>query len=415
MRPTAMQQENTTENSPTSAREERAAPKWTEAGLRNWTHTGRRETYTDPTIPGLVLLMTPAGAKTFYLSYRAGGGRTGKKRMLKIGRLGLDGGLEWARGQAVIQRGKIQGGADPQGEKVKARRTKPKGTVSDLCDRFLAVYVDGGKVAVSTGKTYRQHIKKNIKPTIGHLLVTEVRAPHISDLLESLTPAMASHVRSTLNRLFTRAEMWELRVGNPVKGQDKPKVDARTGHRLTADEFRILGDALKSCPHWQLRALVPILALTGMRLGEVLGSTIGSKPQRPWSDIDLVKGKIHLPAAAHKTGRKSGARTVYLCPHVVKILKAMPKDGDLILGGWGNAHNAWQALRAEVGLDHINLHDLRHTYISTADELVTASTRAVLVGHASGSMSDHYTHKQTPELVRGAGKIGKVLAGMLGL
>ncbi len=394
---------------------ERATPKWTEAGLRNWPATGLREAYADPTIPGLVLLMTPAGVKTFYLTYRAGGGRAGKKRWLKIGRLGADGGLEWARGQAVIHRGQIREGADPQADRKAARVAAPKAvTVSDLCDRFLRVYVDGGQVAVSTGKSYRQHIEAYIRPTLGAMPVAEVRPSDITALLEAQSPAMASHIRSTLNRLFTRAVLWELRTTNPVKGQDKPKVDSRPGHRLTAEEFRILGDGLRACTHWQLRGLVSILALTGMRLGEVIGSTEGKKPQRPWSDINLKQGTLALPAPAHKTGRRIGARTVYLCPQAVAVLEALPRDGDLVLGGWKNAANMWKEFRALHGLEHVNLHDFRHTYISTADELVTASTRAILVGHASGSMSDHYTHKQTPELVRGAAKIGKVIAGMLG-
>ena len=399
--------------------EEQEGPKWTEAGLKAIPPTGTRKVFPDPATPGLVLLMTPAGAKTFYLVYRAGGGRSGKKKWYKLGQFKVDIGLETARGMATSLRGKIRDGADPQAERKHNRIVRPGTTVNDLCDRFLRVYVDGGQVAVSTGRTYRQNIEANIKPVIGKMDVREVRAPHITSLLEDILPGQASHVRSTLNRLFTRAELWELRPGlpNPVKGQDRPKANKRTGHRLTPEEFRILGAALKKHrkTKWQLCGLVTALALTGMRVGELVGSTQGKKPQRPWSDIDLKAGIITLPATAHKTGRKAGARTVYLCREGVARLKALPRENELLLGGWRNPQHAWLEFRATIGLEHINLHDFRHTYISNADELVTAATRAVLVGHAAKTMSDHYTHKLNPELVKGAQKVGRAIASMLGL
>jgi integrase len=399
--------------------EEREGPKWTEAGIRDFKGGGGREVHSDPTMPGLVLLITPADVKTFYLVYRAGGGRAGKKRWLKIGRFPADGGLGWARGRATQIRGEIQAGADPQAERKKARTlgTK-KPTVSELCDRFLKVYVDGGEVAAATGRGYRQNIEHDIRPGLGKLRVDEVRATHITALLEPITPGQRGHVRATLNRLFTRAILWEMRDTNPVKGQDKPKnPDAREGYRLTKDELRIVGNAIKAHREAlpQLCGLVGILALTGMRPGEVIGSKQGGKPQRPWDDIDLKRGAIRLPAKAHKTGKRAGARTVYLCPEAVAWIKGIQKDGDLIFGGWQNGAKSWAEFRVPLGLEHVQLYDLRHTYISIADELVTPKTRSILVGHSSKSMSDHYTHKLDPELVKGAAKIGKVIAGMLGL
>ena len=64
--------------------DEKIIVKWTEAGIRDLKKTGKREQFSDPDT-GMVLLMTPAGAKTFYFVYRAGGGRTGTKRWYKLG------------------------------------------------------------------------------------------------------------------------------------------------------------------------------------------------------------------------------------------------------------------------------------------------------------------------------------------
>lgn len=390
-------------------------PEWTEAGLRGIVPTGKRETFSDPDKTGLVLLMTPAGAKTFYLPYRVGGGRTGKARMLKIGRFPEDGGLKWARGQAKIERGKIQNGADPQGERQKARKT-PKGKlVNDLCDRFIKVYLDGKQVEVATAKGYRRHIDKIIRPAIGAMECEAVEPHHITAMLEALPPGEANHVRSTVNRLFTRAPLWGMRkAASPVKGQEKRRVNGRKGYRLTESELRKVGKAIQGEP-WEFRALVLVLALTGMRPIEFQGSSFSEKPQRPWKDVDLKAGTIHLPAEAHKTGKRSGEdRTVYLCREAVAVLKGLP-EGEIVLGGWHNGTKAWKEFREAHGLGHVQLYDLRHTFISNAEMMIPGKIVSVLVGHAKKDMDDVYTHAFQKELKAGAQKVGGHLAKLLGL
>lgn len=385
--------------------------KWTEGGLRKLSKTGRREVFSHPTMPGLVLLMTPAGVKTFYLVYRHPPGRAGKKRWFKIGVFGADGGLGWAEGEAERLRGQIRGGADPQGERVAQRKRPKDATLGDLCDRFLA-YVDESRLAEATKKNYRRHVDKVIRPALGSRTLPSVGSAQVAALLQSLPPGEASHIRATLNRLFTRAILWEMATVNPVKGQDKPKADGRKGHRLTPEELRRLGQGIKAAP-WQLRLTVLALALTGMRPGELVGSTYGGKEQRRWAEFDPKAGVLGLPT--HKTVRHIGARRIYLCRQLVKILQAAPRDGDHILGGWSGATKAWADFRGACGLPHVVLYDLRHTYISTADELVTAATRAALVGHTRKDVPSRYTHKVEEELKAGAQKVGDAIARMLGL
>lgn len=65
--------------------------------------------------------------------------------------------------------------------------------------------------------------------------------------------------------------------------------------------------------------------MTGMRPGEWLGSNFSDKPQWIWKQVDLAKGRLHLPAVTHKTGQRPGKdRAIYLCKEAVKVLKAMP-------------------------------------------------------------------------------------------
>lgn len=390
-------------------------PEWTEGGLRGIEPTGKRETFRDPDKTGLVLLMTPKGAKTFYLPYRVGGGRKGKPRMLKIGRFPEDGGLKWARGQAKIERGKIQNGADPQGERQRARNTAPGKTVNDLCDRYIKVYLDGKQVEVATAKGYRRHIEQAIRPALGHLECEAVEPHHVTAMLEALPPGEANHVRSTVNRLFTRAPLWGMRkAASPVRGQEKRRTNGRKGYRLTEAEIRKVGKAIQG-EGWELRALVMVMAMTGMRPIELQGSGFSEKPQRPWSDVDLKAGTIHLPPEAHKTGKRTQeARTVYLCRQSVAVLKALP-EGDLVLGGWRNGTKAWKEFREAHGLEHIQLYDLRHTFISNASLMLPGKVVSVLVGHANKTMDDVYTHAFAKELKAGAQKVGGYIAKLLGL
>lgn len=392
--------------------------KWTEAGLRNLKPTGKREQFTDPTAPGLVLLMTPAGVKTFYLVYRVGGGRAGKKRWHKIGRLGVDGGLEWSRGQAIILRGKVREGADPQGARQESRTAKPGTTVADLCDRFEKDYLNAGKVQPSTAVGYRQHIKAHIRPELGKLTVAEVRPTQITALLETVAagaPGQANKLRATLSRMFNRAELWELRPPrtNPVAGQDKHESTPRTV-RLSEVQVKRLGATLAKVDEcWQAKAAVVMLLCTGMRLSEVKGNASKEIDPLPWAWVDLKAGVIRL--AHHKTVKKMGSKTVYLCPELVVYLKALPRENDLVLADYRNVHGAWQRIRKAAKLGDVTLHDLRHTFTSFGDDLgFSEATRAALVGHKAGTMTGRYTHKVDTALAGAAATIGGHLWGLLG-
>jgi len=373
---------------------------------------GKREVYPDPTVPGLVLLMTPTGAKTFYLVYRFPRGRAGKKRWFKIGVLKTDLGMKTARDRATILRGQIQNGADPQGDRAKDAPKDP--TMAELCERFTREYITAGKVKASTGKFYQRYIDAHILPAIGVVKVREVTGDHVASLLASVTAGNAPKLKSTLSRLFTRAHLWHMRPGldNPVTGQDRADPKRREV-RLTDDQLRALGEAFKgwSGP-WQVPAMVQLLLLTGMRVGELVGSKPGKIQQRPWATVDLKEGVMVLAPEDHKTGRKTGEKTIYLCREAVAVLKALPRENGWVLGGWANPQDAYSDLRKALPiLKGTTLHDLRHTFISTGDSLgVSPATVAALVGHAAKTQTGRYTHKFSPELSEAAQVIGGWLA-----
>jgi integrase len=139
---------------------------------------------------------------------------------------------------------------------------------------------------------------------------------------------------------------------------------------------------------------IRIIALTGARRGEIAGLK--------WAHVDLRKGLITLPPAAHKTGRKTGKPRIIGLPAAAQAIIARHPAGEpdafvfAPAGGKGpvNLTRPWHAIRAEAGLhEGIGLHGLRHSLAShlamgggQAAEIMTA------MGHSQLATAQRYVH-----------------------
>lgn len=120
---------------------------------------------------------------------------------------------------------------------------------------------------------------------------------------------------------------------------------------------------------------VRLLALTGLRRGELLGLTPAS-----------IRQDSILLDARTKTGK---ARRVPLGPEALKIIQArLPWR----LTVW-DIRREFGAARKATGLTHVHLHDLRHTFASF---LVQAGQNMKVVkellGHTTMATTDRYAH-----------------------
>ena len=145
-----------------------------------------------------------------------------------------------------------------------------------------------------------------------------------------------------------------------------PEEMARLNAVLTRDAFW--------CPH--IVAIVRLLMLTGCRLGEIVSL-----------EWDWIRGKrIHLPDS------KSGPRTVWLSSAARAVIDAIPRysaDCPFLFPARpparhiDNLEHQWHRIRNEAGLPGLRIHDLRHTWASTATmNGVDMVTIAKLLGHA---------------------------------
>lgn len=342
----------------------------------------------DNEIRGFGLRCRRSGLKIYILKYRTQGGR---QRWHTIGPHGDPWTSETARTKAMQLKADISRGADPSASKRQRRREK---TISDLADRYLAEHVSAHNKP-STAAEVRRIVERRIKPSLGHLKITELSRAHIKSWHQGMsrTPYEANRALAYCSKMLSlAAHDWELRPDNPCVGIQR--FPERPRERFfNDDELRRLGDALgavererKELPGFVL--LIRLLGTTGMRLGEALSVQ--------WTDIDIAGRRISLRDA------KAGARVVHLGGHAAAILQRAPKEGTYLIHGLDAdqplsvsvAGKAWDRLRKAAGVPDGRIHDLRHT-AGTLAALSGANAFAVrdLLGHRTLAMTGRYVDR----------------------
>jgi integrase len=124
---------------------------------------------------------------------------------------------------------------------------------------------------------------------------------------------------------------------------------------LTPAEVERLLTAIKASHNRQLKFIVSLLMLTGVRQRELL--------EARWSDVDLERAVWHLP-----TARAGEAPDVPLSRAALDLLGELPRwDGCPYLIAnprtkkpFRSLQGSWDAARNKAGLPHIEIDELRH-------------------------------------------------------
>lgn len=177
------------------------------------------------------------------------------------------------------------------------------------------------------------------------------------------TPRQANHALAVLSRMFSLAEVWELRPegSNPCRLIRKFPENVRERF-LSEQKLTRLGNVIdeliqKSEAPSDAFMAIRLLALTGCRLGEILGMK--------WEHVDLEQGCFQLPNA------KAGNRQHPIGDTVIDLLKQWPKRKDCPWVVSSKDHDAplststvesiWRQVRDKAELKGVRIHDLRHT------------------------------------------------------
>jgi integrase len=407
----------------------------------------------DETVKGLSLRISHAGARVWYLAYRARG--TGAQRHLRLGTLDELSPTD-ARKQAKALWKRILAGDDPHGDKVQRREAaaerREAPDISALAALFIEQHAKAKKRATSVAED-EGLIRQWINPELGKAKVAELTRDDIERLHHKVTkagtPVRANHVVVLLSTMFSFAVKKGLRADNPAKTIDKNPV-AKRQRFLKPDELARLIDALAAYPNQEPANVIRLLLLTGARRGEALGAT--------WDMFDLDAGTWCKPShltkqkAEHLIPLSAPARELLVTMrgeadagdetaqelireaakerHAKKKAaklnaaararrrKASPylfpghADGDQPLN---NLVRAWRAICRQAKLDGLRIHDLRHSHASfLASAGLPLPVIGALLGHTQPQTTSRYAHLLLDPLRKATDTLGALYAAHAG-
>jgi integrase len=225
---------------------------------------------------------------------------------------------------------------------------------------------------------------------IGKVRLDKVTPTHIrrcyATLLETLSARTVANIHVHLAEAMSAAVEERYIVRDPMKSVPKPRWEQVEFPRLDPSQ---LGQLLTSLESHRLYAYFALLVFTGLREAEAFALR--------WDDIDWERGILHverglirIPGGGYRMGplkTKGSRRRVKLVPTLLDALKEhgerqkFEKRGkdwlepDLIFTGLlgqplesAGVGRTLRAVTDALGLPHVRVHDLRHSFATIASE-----------------------------------------------
>jgi integrase len=363
----------------------------------------------DDEIKGFGLRVTPGGAKSFVLDYRA----DGRQRRITIGAY-PDWTVAAARDAAKTLKRDIDLGNDPMGNR-RDERNAP--TMAELWERYEREHlIQKSPRAQSDEKSMWKNI---ILPRFGKMKLASITSSEIDSLHHDITtirktPVRANRVIEVLRKAFNFAIRWKWLKENPVVGVRRNPEERRDRY-LNKQEIAALVTALNEHKEQDSANAIKLLMLTGARKGEVLGAT--------WDMFDLENG-IWTKPSSHTKQRK--LHRVPLSAPALRLLKEIKEESSSVYVFPGtddkplqDIKRTWTSVCKKAGLvesvpkkdrsgkplknkngeivtelvQNIRIHDLRHSFASI---LVSGGASLPLIGqmlgHTQVSTTQRYAH-----------------------
>jgi integrase len=383
----------------------------------------------DTELKGFVLVVTPAGAKSYAVDYRAGSGRGSPKRRLTIGKHGSPWTPETARTEAKRLLAEVAAGRDPATVRREDRKAL---TFGDLISLYLAEGVSHKKA--STLKADRGRIEHHLRPLLGKLRADRIVRADVEQMRNAVTAGktaetiqsgakrrsgsmaaggkgVAAQCVALVSAIFAFAVERGLCADNPARGVKKAPV-RKVERFLSETEIAQLAEALDTeaqrSGNPYPSAAIKLLLLTGCRRGEIVNLC--------WNNVDFDHECLRLPDS------KTGAKIVYLNPPARALLQELPRmiDNPRVIPGMradsGSASidNAWSRVRAAAGLTNVRLHDLRHSFASVgAAGGLSLPIIGALLGHKHASTTARYAHLSADPLRAANDEVGARIAASM--
>lgn len=332
-----------------------------------------------------------ANRKSFYLYFRT---KLKIERRPKIGdypTISLAKARELARAMLNV----VAEGKDPVVEREKQIQAP---TMADLWTKYKTEVGTKKKSFEEDGRRWNLYIE----PKLAKKRVADIELDDLVKLHTGLKdkPYQANRVLSQMSAMLVFAEKYKYRAAgaNPCKHVDRFEEPKRKRYMAGAEPMRI-AEILRreEAEYPDSVAFIYLLIMTGARKDEI--GTAKTK----WLDGSTLR----LPDS------KTGARTIYLPPHVMEVLAKLPKDRDTITG-IRSPRKFWERIRKEAGCPDLRLHDLRHSFASAALKAgLTLAEIGELLGHASTQTTKRYAHLMEEAAHASVAKTADVLERMM--
>ena len=355
----------------------------------------------DTELPGFGLRVRPTGRFYWFVRLR----HRGKHRRVSLGCTD-DVEATLARSQARRLLAEVALDGLPKRTIVKSTPT-----MSDYVETYWPDLARGWKA--STAKRNLNAWRLDLQPPFGDCRVADITKTDVQRWRDSCIGEKESKFNRgipVLAALLKYAEALHLRRknSNPCRGMPRYKREPKERY-LSPLEYRRLAKELTAdeCLHPKQVAIVRLLIFTGARTSEIR--------DLKW---DYVKPpRLVLPHS------KTGPKTIWLNSQAVAILEAIPRvEGNPnVFPGARRAEHAslaswWPAFRRRCALPDVRVHDLRHSFASSAImDHVPLATIGKLLGHVLTDTTAKYAHLADDAIADAAQRISGSLANALGL
>jgi integrase len=234
-------------------------------------------------------------------------------------------------------------------------------TFGELCNWYLGLPEVKAKDSHDRDKHFIAHLKRLLGEGIKIKDITpgkiegyqrqRLSEPSKSHPGKNVTPCEINKEVTALKVIFNRAvRHGKLKLNPIVQVKRLPENNVRQ-RILTSEEFNVLLDASEA----HLKPIIQMAYYMGMRRDEIIRLT--------WSEVDLKKGFIRLPAERTKT---DSPRNIPIHPEVKAILERLPRglytDRVFLRNGqsFNEIKHSFQTACRRAGIDDFTFHDLRH-------------------------------------------------------
>lgn len=281
-----------------------------------------RSDFPDHIVTGLVLRVTPTGAKSWSLRYR-------RKSDAKRQRVTIGGypafSLADARDRARELLAQVARGEDPAKAIKRPGAGRPR-TFGELAARYL----EGHAAQKRSGKEDESQLRNDVLPALEGEPLEAIHRADITAILDAIiqrgAPVRANRTFATIRKVFN----WGVEKGfietTPIARMKMPTKEKSRERVLSPDEIRAVWIRVgaRARMDWEMRTLLKLCLVTGQRISEVAGITRG--------ELHLDQAEWHISRERSKNGFP---HVVPLSPLAMRLIKKalarIGEDDDFLL------------------------------------------------------------------------------------